>query len=296
MSNRSHTKFTFKGGKPKIREVNSGIFINQTPAPAQSVELPPAQSVERAKGIGVVTIKAAESSAVADAFGLATEPDDATGQRFYLGEVEAADGPVPLVAARTLEQGNRSIIPTLVNLRRAWNPAIFVIVGVGGAIYEKLRIGDVVVADRVIYYDLRREAADGVHHRGEQRQAPAAITHAMNSFFDDYGEMPHLKSAGGQFRVLSGPIGSGDAVITDIHNRIRTYLQTVNEKVLAVDTESGALAQFCHESPPPQPDWLVVRGISDHADHEKNEKHQPLAAHNAAITLQHLIPYMRAGA
>ncbi|MGH3878560.1 MAG: hypothetical protein ACRDSK_16135 [Actinophytocola sp.] len=288
MNNTSNTKFTFNGGNTNIREVNSGIVINQ-PSP-----LP--HPVKRARGIGVVTIKAVESTAVADVFGLTAKPDDATGQRFYMGEVDAADGPAPLVAARTLQQGNRSIMPTLEKLRDAWNPAIFVIVGVGGAIYEKLRIGDVVVADRVFYYDLRREAADGMHYRGEGWPAPAAITHAMNSFFDDYGEMPHFKSAGGQFRVFSGPIGSGDAVITDADSRIRTYLQTVNEKVLAVDTESGGLVQFCHEAPPPQPDWLVVRGISDHADQKKNEKRQPLAARNAATTLQQLIPHLRAGA
>lgn len=291
MNDTSNTEFTISGGHTSIGQIAFGPSAKIVNHPARS-----ARSVKRAKGIGVVTIKAAESRAVADAFGLTAKPDDATGQRFYLGEVEAADGPVLLVAARTLEQGQRSIMPTLVNLRRAWNPAVFVIVGVGGAVYEKLSIGDVVVADRVIYYDLRREAADGVHHRGEGRQAPAAITHAMNSFFDDYGEMPSFESAGGQFRVFSGPIGSGDAVITDAHSRIRTYLQTVNEKVLAVDTESGGLAQFCHEAPPPRADWLVVRGISDHADQKKNEELQPLAAHNAAITLGQLIPYLRAGA
>jgi adenosylhomocysteine nucleosidase len=291
MSDTVKTEFTITGGQTSIGQVAVGPsaqIINHAGRRDHHVR--------RAKGIGVVTIKAAESRAVADAFGLTAKPDEVTGQRFYLGEVDAAGGPVPLVAARTLEQGNRSIMPTLVNLRRAWNPAIFVIVGVGGAIYGKLRIGDVVVADRVFYYDLRRDAADGVHHRGEGWPAPAAITHAMNSFFDDYGEMPHLNSAGGQVRVFSGPIGSGDAVITDAHSQIRTYLRTVNEKVLAVDMESGGLVQFCHEAPPPRPDWLVVRGISDHADHEKNEDQQPSAAYNAAITLQHLIPYLRAGA
>jgi adenosylhomocysteine nucleosidase len=257
-------------------------------------EAPTARSARRPAGIGVVAIKAAEARAVIDTFGLARRRDDATGQDLYLGEVDSADGRVPLVAARTLEQGQRSIMPTLENLRRTSNPAVYIVVGVGGAIYRKLGIGDVVVADRVVYYDLRREAPDGVHHRGEQRHAPAAITYAVNSFFDDHGELPYLRSAGGRFRVLPGPIGSGDAVITDAHNRIRTFLRTFNEKVLAVDTESGGLSQFCHDGPSPQPGWLVVRGISDHADHEKTEEHQSLAAHNAAITLRHLIPYLPA--
>jgi adenosylhomocysteine nucleosidase len=73
--------------------------------------------------------------------------------------------------------------------------------------------------------------------------------------------------------------------------RARTY----NEKVLAVDMEAGGLTQFCHETPPPDhPGWLVIRGISDLADHTKTYDHQHSAAHNAAITLQHLIPYLPA--
>ena len=288
MNDTSNIAFEVSGGQSEIGQLAIGPrakIINNSSRPAR-----------RRKGIGVVTIKAAESRAVADVFGLTGRRDDVTGQRFYLGEVDAEDGRVPLVAVRTLEQGQRSTMKTLENLRSAWNPAVLVIVGVGGAIYHKLRLGDVVIADRVFYYDLRREAADGTHHRGEGRPVPAAISHAMNAFFDDHGEVPDLPSPSGRFEVMSGPIGSGDAVITDDQSQIRAYLRTVNEKVLAVDTESGALTQFCHECTPPQPDWLVVRGISDHANQEKTEEHQPQAARNAAITLQHLIPYLRAAA
>jgi adenosylhomocysteine nucleosidase len=168
-------------------------------------------------------------------------------------------------------------------------------VGIGGAINRDLVVGDVVVATRVVYYDLRRETPEGVHHRGEERHTPAPITHALNSFFTDYDDPARLKSATGPFRVLSGPIGSGDAVIMDAESQIRKFLLAYNEKVLAVDMEAGGLTQFCHETPPPDyPGWLVVRGISDLADHTKTYDHQHSAAHNAALTLQHLIPYLPA--
>lgn len=254
----------------------------------------PTRSASRAGGIGVVTIKATETRALIEVFGLTKNRDTPGGQDFYIGPVESADGPVELVAARTLEQGQRSIMPTLENLRRHSNPAVFVLLGIGGAINRDLAIGDVVLATRVVYYDLRRETPDQAHHRGEERHAPAPVAHALNSFFTDYHDPARLESAAGPFRVLPGPIGSGDAVIMNAESQIRKFLLAYNEKILAVDTEAGGLTQFCHEAPPPDhPHWVVVRGISDLADHTKTYDHQHSAAHNAAITLQHLIPYLQ---
>lgn len=257
----------------------------------------PTRSASRSRGIGLVAVKDTEARAVIEVFGLTKDKKTPSGQGFYTGTVESADGAVELVAARTLEQGQRSIMPTLENLRRHSNPAVFVLVGIAGAINRGLVVGDVVVATRVVYYDLRRETPGEVHRRGEERHAPAAITHAVNSFFTDYHEPARLESAADPFRVLSGPIGSGDAVVMDAESQIRKFLLAYNEKVLAVDMEAGGLTQFCHETPPPDhPGWLVVRGISDLADHTKTYDHQHSAAHNAAITLRHLIPYLPAKA
>lgn len=247
-------------------------------------------------GIGVITIKPNETRAVVDTFGL-TRAKGAAGERdTYRGSVHGATGPVDLVAIRALQQGQRSMMATLAYLRQHVDPAIYVIVGIGGGINDRLVIGDVVVANRVIYYDLRRETPDGVRHRGEARDAPAVITHAVNSFFDDHGEPAKLDAGPGRpFRVRHGPIGSGDALVTDAESWIRKFLLTYNEFTLAVDMEAAALTQFCHEAAPPAPGWLVIRGISDLADAAKNEDHQASAARNAAITLQHLLPYLPTG-
>jgi adenosylhomocysteine nucleosidase len=253
------------------------------------------RSTSLPQGIGVVSIKANETKAVVDVFGLTRDRATSNGQSFYTGAVESADGSVDLVAARTLEPGQRSIMPTLQNLRTYCNPALFVLVGVGGAINRALSVGDVVVATRVIYYDLRCETADEVRRRGEERQAPAAVTHAVNDFFTDYGDPALLDSNAGAFHVRTGPIGSGEAVIMDAESQIRTFLLTYNEKALAVDMEAGGLTQYCHETTPP-PGWLVVRGISDLADRAKSYDRQPSAAHNAAVTLRHLTPYLPAKA
>ena len=262
-----------------------------TPDPAPRTTGPASQL----RGIGVITMKPNETRAVVDTLGLTREKGK-TGERdTYRGSAHAADGPVDLVAMRALYQGQRSMMAALAYLRQHVNPAMYVIVGVGGGINDKLVLGDVVIATRVIYYDLRRETADGVRHRGEARDAPAVVTHAVNSFFDDHGEPAKLDAGSSHlFHVLHGPIGSGDALVTDAESWIRRFLLKYNEFTLAVDMEAAALTQFCHEETPPGPGWLVIRGISDLADAAKNEDHQSSAARNAAITLRHLLPYLPA--
>lgn len=261
-------------------------FVNNYPA-AQPVSTAP-----RTGGIGVVAVKPAEMGALIDVFGLTR---DRVTPNIYTGSVETADGTVDLVAAQALEPGQRSTMATLANLRQHHNPGLFVLVGIGGGINRALVLGDVVVAHRVIYYEMRRETAEATYRRGDDKVAPMAIIHAVNAFFTDHRDTARLESAAGPFRVLAGPIGSGEAVVMDAESKIREYLLTYNEKTLAVDMEAGGLTQFHHESPQPQPGWLVVRGISDLADRAKSYDAQPVAAHNAAVTLQHLLPYLPAG-
>jgi adenosylhomocysteine nucleosidase len=246
-------------------------------------------------GIGVATMLADETNAVIEVFGLQRDRKSPNGQAFYTGSAVGAAGSVELVAARTLEQGQRSVISTLQSLRRERNPAVFVVLGIGGSIHRDVAIDDVVVATRVVYYELRKVTPGGVQHRGEERQAPAAIAHAVNAFFTDCGEPAELQSGtgGARFRAFSGLIGSGEAVLADDNAEIRRFLSAYNDKILAVDMESGGLSQFCHESTEAdQPSWLVIRGISDRADQTKNDAHHGTAARNAALTLLNLIPYL----
>jgi adenosylhomocysteine nucleosidase len=95
--------------------------------------------------------------------------------------------------------------------------------------------------------------------------------------------------------VHSGPIGSGDAVIADEKAEELAYLAAFNEKILAIDTEAGALAQACHERSAGsgrQHKWAVVRGISDKADSRKHDEPQRIAAWHAATVLRTLISHL----
>jgi adenosylhomocysteine nucleosidase len=250
--------------------------------------------------VGVITILSVETQAVLLALGL--RGVQVGGLRFYEGEVAASGKPVKVVATRALGQGQRSVMAAYDNLRRHYDPRVAVLTGIAGGTHRDVGLGDVVVATRVVYYDLRKETPDGTRHRGEEREAPAEIGHAVNSFFTDHdpAEFP-VEDPGGTSRLMcmrSGPIGSGEAVIADRDAEILEYLARFNDKILAVDMEAGGLSQACHEQSAGSGQlhgWAVVRGISDNAGADKNDDYHRVASWHAAVALRKLLPYLRVG-
>lgn len=244
--------------------------------------------------VGVVTVLAVEAAAVRDVLGLHPAPDGTPG--IHLGTVRAAGRPATVVAARSLDQGQETAVAAVARLRARYHPGVFILAGIAGAIHPSVRVGDVVVATRVIGYDLRKETPAGIIRRGSERQAPAAATHAVGHFFTalggDSAELPGGDAAQAS-RVHYGPIGSGNAVIADERSTIRAWLRDYNDKILAIDMEAAGFATACHDDPDGgPPPWIIVRGISDDASPRKNDGHHQTAATNAARVVRELLAYL----
>ncbi|GGP82219.1 5'-methylthioadenosine/S-adenosylhomocysteine nucleosidase family protein [Streptomyces melanogenes] len=251
--------------------------------------------------IGVVTILSEELRSVVDELDLRRHKEP-NGLYFYRGQHTTPEATVRVVATQSQSQGQRSTMAALENLRRHYEPRLWALVGVGGGIHdEHARIGNVIVATDVVYYENRKINPCGdVRRRGEHRQAPAPVVHAMNAFFADHGTPARIHDqlsphASKEFEVYPGVIGSGEAVIADRESEIRSYLTNYHEKVLAVDMEAGGLSQYWQENSVhggTNPGWIVIRGVSDNADTEKGHGYHDLAARNAAHILRRLLPYL----
>lgn len=145
-----------------------------------------------------------------------------------IGKVNAAIGAVELI--------RRYHIDALINT------------GVAGGIDRSLSVMDVVAGERVAYHDV--DCGTGFEH-GQVQGLPLY-----------YEADARLLSAAlaikGDTRIVSGLICSGDQFITD-----KAQLQNIKESFvdgMAVDMESGALAQVCHIYHIP---FLSFRIISD---------------------------------
>jgi adenosylhomocysteine nucleosidase len=248
--------------------------------------------------VGVITILSEEAQALLLALGLQSRR--VGGLHFYEGETGSRESPMKVVATRALDQGQRSTMAAYENLRRHYDPRVFALVGIGGGIRADVAVGDVVVATRIVYYDLRKETPRGTQRRGEERAAPAEIGHAVNAFFTDHEparfSVEDPAGAVHEMRMRTGLIGSGDAVIADHDADTLKFLAAFNDKVLAVDMEAGGLSAACHEQSAASGQlhgWVVIRGISDDAGPGKNDDHHRLASWHAAMALKKILPYLR---
>lgn len=274
----------------------SGAMIGDNTATGNTIHIgrtEPARS-PKASGIwhfGVITILSEEMRAVLAVLGLTD--DGATGQRFYTGTLDATN----VVATQSSAPGNLAVAPAIKNLQDRYDPAIIALVGIAGAIHDQVTLDDTIIATRVVYYESRKLVHRGTLRRMQEFRAPTGIIQSVNAFASNRNTatLPGINGTA-PFRVHHGPIGSGEAVIANPKDAIRRDLARYNDKILAVEMEAGGLAQFCQDTTTKSGTplgWVVIRGISDLADSNKDDRHHTSAAVNAAQTMRHLIPYVR---
>lgn len=256
--------------------------------------------------VGVITVLGKETKAVTDvlaATGSSRKGTDSAERRFREAEVVTRAGLVRVVATQAVDPGQRPAAMAFEQLRQRYQPRVVVLVGIAGGISPAVRLGDVVVVRQVIYYDLRKETPQGIVHRGEAQPIPATVRHAVNDFFSSHDEPYHanIRDRAGvsrDCRVMPGPIGSGEAVVARKDGEIRSFLTRFNDKTLALETETGGLAEAFYEtsaSLPAGSGWLGIRGISDHADAAKDDAYHEIASWHAATVLLQMLPYLKPG-
>jgi adenosylhomocysteine nucleosidase len=255
--------------------------------------------------VGIITVIPVETRAVLDMLGQAGSyrSEVLGGRHFHEGHLPVSGGLVGVVATQALGPGQRPTVVAYQQIRARYAVPIVVLVGIAGGIHPDLDLADVVIATRVVYTESRRDDPGRTRHRGEAHDVPPAIQHALNAFFTRYGEPAPLRRRVNRhtvaYRVRPGPLGSGEAVIRDRDHPDRHWLHAFHDKVLAVDTEAAALAHAFHEdrdADPPPHGWLVIRGISDRADADKDDLYHAVAAGNAAHAFRTLLPYLVPGA
>jgi adenosylhomocysteine nucleosidase len=276
-------------------EAGTGSSIHIASEPAQREA---AAGTGAGADVGVITVIPEATQAVAARLGL--RPESKNGLIFNCGSVNVPGKTVTVAACQLLKQGERSVGPALEHLRKNYDPQIIVLADIAGGIQRQVHLGEVVISTQVVSYDLRKETAGRTFRRGDEWQAPAEIGHAVNRFFADHGYPAKITGmlwrGEGIVRVHESPVGSGNAVVAYRDSEIVRYLLDYNDKILDVDMESGGLAHALHDLPVTQrpTGWLVIRGISDHADEKKNNRYRRAACFNAAATIYALLPYLPA--
>ena len=175
------------------------------------------------------------------------------------------------------------------------DPAYVIMVGIAGGIKGKVTLGDVVIANKILYYEPSKQKPEGPEHRPEIPPTDSMLLEgAMNYTNTDWRNLitakrPDALGEANFPKVNFGIIAVGEKVIAN--QDILNELKKMHPKVLAVEMESyGVLLASAKAAKRPR--FLAIRGISDYADHKKNDDWHEYAADTAAAFT---IGFLRSG-
>jgi adenosylhomocysteine nucleosidase len=168
-------------------------------------------------------------------------------------------------------------LSNLVEIHKIYN------IGVAGSLKDDLVPLNVVVADKVCYYDCDLTSAGSSKYKlgqmaGEELYFPC-----------DEESLKAVKSINTTLTVVTGTIISGDSFATK--SNITKDLLSHFDNPLAVDMESGACGQMAHRLGVP---FTVIRAISDNVFAEGNNsdvfyEFVNLSARRAASVFMHIV-------
>jgi nucleoside phosphorylase len=216
------------------------------------------------------------------------------GQTFSCYKTVTPNG-LRVVAASPTAMGNLAMASLTHTVISTFRPKTLLLVGIAGGLDKEIPLGDVVVSDQIVHYELGKITAEGFTPRWSvYRPDPELLERARswpNQNWQQYIRAVRPAKAGAPM-LHSGILLSGDKVIAD--DKTADALRSVWRKAAAIDMEAaGAASALYHMKSPPS--FLVFRGICDYADHSKNDIWQEYAADAAAscafsFVLDHLKP------
>lgn len=213
------------------------------------------------------------------------EVQEIAGRRFHRGWLHGHD--VVLAVSRI---GKVAAATTTTLLLERFAARAIVFTGVAGGVAPHLRIGDIVVADRLVHHDLDARPLFPrweVPLLGVSRLPtdPAWVEMATRAAETAAHEdlRPQAEALGiDRPRVHRGLVVSGDQFVASAE--ALAALRTALPDALAVEMEGAAVAQVAYEYGTP---CAIVRTISDTADHAASISFERFVAHAVG-------PYARA--
>ncbi|MEN2383502.1 MAG: SUMF1/EgtB/PvdO family nonheme iron enzyme [Gloeotrichia echinulata DVL01] len=190
------------------------------------------------------------------------------GNRSQRGEYDTWD-----VIIAEVGEGN---IPAALETDRAiahFHPDVILFVGIAGGIKD-VKIGDVVVATKVYYYERAKAEENSDSARPEVLKA------------DDFGKdlIGLAKDQHQSFSILFKPIASGETVLASSNSNKFLFVKDHYNDAIAVEMEGYGFLYAVSKNEPKVP-ALIIRGISDLIDGKSAADatgSQPMAAKHAS--------------
>jgi nucleoside phosphorylase len=191
-----------------------------------------------------------------------------------------------------------------------YRPRAVLLMGIAAGLRDKIRIGEVVLSDRVVAYEpaalVRSTSGTKIQPRPEIDRAPHAMIQDVVSYRADSARLRSaFQRAGGvipmaqvgaeaEFRAhvtaaltaRLGTLASGEKLLRDPTRLIA--VRELHGKTEVGEMEAAGVVDGCRRGSVP---WLVIRGISDFGDEFKNDQFHTFASCAAAAVLYDLLAH-----
>src|ERR1051325_2341407 len=236
----------------------------------------------------IVTVTEVESRAVMSVFGDATGKDakpEPIGDGLYL-DLGSVNGSRVFMAVSGM--GTGGVAGSQERVRKgveALSPSAVIMAGIAFGVNEqKQTVGDVLVSERLMLYDLQRRGTDsaGRLHVIPRGDRPHCSQRLFNWF-----QVAKLKWDESKGNVRFGLVLSGEHLVDNVD--YRGELLALEEEAIGGEMEGAGLYVACQNS---KVDWILVKAICDWADGNKEADRnvrQRTAAHNAASFVLHAL-------
>ncbi|WIM12485.1 MAG: hypothetical protein OJF58_003447 [Enhydrobacter sp.] len=200
----------------------------------------------------------------------------------YTCRSQLAESVYDVILAKSPDRSNTPCSQLVRNIAEQFRPEFIVLSGIAGGVTgrDEIALGDVVVADHVDWYEMRK-IADGTDViRKQAFDHPSMyLRETITQRAKIRGKWLELISAErpepGTPKILEGNLIAGDKILGDKENEYQRSILKEFDKALAVDMESYGLARGVYNARSTRHynlNYLVVRGISDLVDQVGNNE------------------------
>lgn len=258
-----------------------------------------AKQALRTPDVLILTALPIELAAAKLAFGIkdAISPrKSANGIHFWPIIIPRQDGQLSCVVASLGGAGNVNASSITTQLLSELRPKKVLMMGIAAGMREKMTLGEVIMSERVVYYEGAAALEGGKFAARPEIQRPGLSTQQdLNSYFATYSlperlqeraatlgfAMPTESKAGdvaAKLMVSLATIVSGEKLIRD--PGLFASLRSQHDKACVAEMEAYGVVDACEKQNVPA---LVIRGISDFGDSSKDNTFHKVASEAAAI-------------
>ena len=190
-----------------------------------------------------------------------------------------------LVGAMSQGMGQLNAAALVMDVLSRYSPKTIILVGITGGMDKSIGLGDVVVSSQIVDYELGKITPEGLDARWSVYPVDSALLNKARNFrsssWIEYIQTPR-PNTGNTKKEPSSHIGlylSGNKVIAS--EKAAGALRSVWRHAAAVEMEGAGIAAILRQKPNP-PGFIVIKGVCDYADSQKNDEWQVYSADAAA--------------